>query len=50
MAQRRLTEATTKTNDDHVDVTEHGEEGRWVGKVRLLTTKTSRWSARSEEA
>ena len=33
---------------DHVDELRRGEEGRWVEKKLQLTTKTSRFSVRSE--
>ncbi len=42
---------TTGTNaDDHDDATERNREGKEDRKVRRLTTKTLRWSARSEAA
>jgi hypothetical protein len=37
-------------NEDHVDATVHGEEGKRFGRQRNLTTKTQEWSARSEGA
>ena len=43
----RTTAETTGDLDDDVD---HAGEGKRVEKSRLLTTKTPRWSERSEMA
>ena len=46
--QWRTTARQRPKDEDHVDTKGHGEEGKWVEKMRQLTTGRFGWSARSE--